>query len=156
MSCPYYTWRSDYYCMKSGNYVKEDIYYKHCRNYDYDYCPIYKGQPASSGGCYLTSACVEAMGLPDDCMELTTLRNFRDNWLANQPGGKEEIQRYYEVAPGIVAAIQTKETAKKIFADIYSGLVRPCVVLIQDRRMNEAWTLYRDTTERLKSDYLSG
>lgn len=152
MSCPYYTWRSDYYCTKNHSYVNEDVYYKHCRNYDYDYCPIYKDQP-TSGGCYLTSACVEAMGLPDDCLELTTLRDFRDNWLAHQPGGKEEIKRYYEVAPAIVAAIHTKENAKEIFNEIYNKLVLPCVALIQEGKKEEAWKLYRDQTERIKEKY---
>ena len=41
MSCPYYTWRSDFYCTKQHNYVNEDVYYKYCRNYDYSGCPVY-------------------------------------------------------------------------------------------------------------------
>ncbi|MBR2489972.1 MAG: hypothetical protein IKB65_00615 [Ruminiclostridium sp.] len=153
MSCPYYTWRSDFYCTKKQGYVNEDVYYKHCRNYDYDYCPIYKGSDSSSGGCYLTSACVEAKGLPDDCMELTTLRRFRDTWLANQPGGKEEIQLYYQVAPAIVTAIQAKKNAKEIFDDIYRSLILPCVTLIQEGKMDETWKLYRETTEKLQAQY---
>lgn len=41
----------------------------------------------NSSGCYLTSACVNAKGLPDDCEELTVLRNFRD-------GGTEHTVNY--------------------------------------------------------------
>lgn len=152
MSCKYYYWDGDYYCSRTKERVDEDWYYKYCRNYDYDDCPIYKGQ-YSSGGCYLTSACVEAKGLPDDCPELTTLRRFRDTWLANQPGGKEEIQHYYQVAPAIVAAIQTKENAKEIFDDIYRSLILPCVTLIQEGKMDETWKLYRETTEKLQAQY---
>ncbi|MBR3751831.1 MAG: hypothetical protein IKK50_01715 [Ruminiclostridium sp.] len=132
--------------------MNEDLYYKHCRNYDYDYCPIYKGEQ-SSGGCYLTSACVEAMGKADDCAELTVLRDFRDNWLAHQLGGKEEIDRYYEMAPEIVRAIHAEEKSKEIFSEIYSELVLPCIDLIQDGQMHKAWKLYRDVTERLSKDY---
>ena len=87
MSCPYYTWRSDFYCTKQHNYVNEDVYYKYCRNYDYSGCPVY-GDAGSSTGCFLTSACVEAMNLPDDCEELMILRKFRDTWLVKQPGGQ--------------------------------------------------------------------
>ena len=105
MSCPYYTFRSnDYYCTKNEDYVNSDVYYKYCRKYDYDDCPIYKGD-SSSGGCYLTSACVEARGLPDDCMELQTLRDFRDNWLKQQPCGQDEVAEYYATAPRIVDKI---------------------------------------------------
>ena len=153
MSCPYYAWRSGYYCLKKQGDVNEDLYYKHCRNYDYDYCPIYKGEQ-SSGGCYLTSACVEAMGKPDDCLELTTLRNFRDTWLVEQPGGKEEIQRYYEVAPVIVERIRQKGNPGKLFEEIYQTLVAPCVALIQCGKMAETWKLYRAETEKLEKTYL--
>ena len=80
MSCSYYTFRQgDYYCTKKSDYVNEDVYYKYCRNWDYSDCPVYKGD--TSGGCYLTSACMYSKGLPDDCYELETLRNFRDTWL---------------------------------------------------------------------------
>lgn len=72
MSCPFYWYNHHYACRKTGQDVNEDTYYKYCRNYDYDDCPIYKGN--DSGGCFLTSACTEARGLPDDCHELTVLR----------------------------------------------------------------------------------
>ena len=71
MSCSYYTFRQgDYYCTKKSDYVNEDVYYKYCRNWDYSDCPVYKGD--TSGGCYLTSACMYSKGLPDDCYELET------------------------------------------------------------------------------------
>lgn len=96
MSCAYYTFRNnDYYCLKKGDYVNSDVYQRYCKNYSYDECPIYKGNP-DSGGCYLTTACVEAKGLPDDCEELTILRDFRDHWLKKQPGGAEEIAEYHQ------------------------------------------------------------
>ena len=54
----------------------------------------HSGHGSSSGtdGCYLTSACVMAKGLPDHCEELETLRVFRDEYLAGQPGGRAEIE----------------------------------------------------------------
>ena len=56
----------------------------------------HSGHGSSSGtdGCYLTSACVMAKGLPDHCEELETLRVFRDEYLAGQPGGRAEIEQY--------------------------------------------------------------
>ena len=86
MSCPFYWYNHHYACRKTGQDVNEDTYYKYCRNYDYDDCPIYKGN--DSGGCFLTSACTEARGLPDDCHELTVLRSFRDGYLRSQPEGE--------------------------------------------------------------------
>ena len=95
MSCSYYIWRSEYYCTKKEERVDEDHYRIYCRDYSYSDCPIYKSD-SSSGGCYLTSACTAAMGLPDDCEELSILRRFRDEWLSKQPGGKETLKSITE------------------------------------------------------------
>lgn len=37
-----------------------------------------------SGGCFVTTACVKMLGLPDDCREMTVLRNFRDSLLKTE------------------------------------------------------------------------
>lgn len=153
MSCPYYTFRqNDYYCTKKSDYVNSDVYYKYCRKYDYDDCPIYKGD-TSSGGCYLTSACVEAKGLPDDCMELTTLRDFRDNWLKNQPGGLAEVAEYYASAPQIVKKINELPTANDVWNDIYISLIIPCVDLIQKGEFSKTYELYKSWALKLAKQY---
>lgn len=153
MSCPYYTFRSnDYYCSKKSDYVNSDVYYKYCRNYDYSDCPIYKGD-TSSGGCYLTSACVVAKGLPDDCEELTVLRDFRDNWLKHQPGGLAEVAEYYAVAPQIVDNINGHHDAKEIWNRVFDDLVVPCVRCITDGRMEIAHSMYVNGARKLTSAF---
>ncbi len=47
------------------------------------------------GGCFITTACCEVLGLDDDCFELRTLRRYRDQVLAARPGGDADIARYY-------------------------------------------------------------
>lgn len=153
MSFPFYWWNSHYACRKSGKDVNEDIYYKYCRNYDYDDCPIYKGQ--DSGGCFLTSACVEAMGLPDDCYELTILRNFRDTYLAKQVSGKSEIAHYYHVAPVIVAHIRKRVDRVVIFEKIYNELVLPCVKMIEASKLSDAHRHYRDYVNMLEKQFIT-
>ena len=145
MSCQYYTFRqNDFYCTKSSDYVSQDVYRRYCRDYSYDECPIYRGDTGSGSiGCYLTSACMEAKGLPDDCRELTVLRAFRDGWLKNQPGGLAEVAEYYATAPGIVKKIKGKADAKLVWLRLYETLVCPCVALIQQGKMEEAHELYR-------------
>ena len=58
MGCSFYEFRSglfggDYYCIKKGEAVSSDIYYKYCRNYSYGDCPIYKS--SSSSSCFITT-----------------------------------------------------------------------------------------------------
>ena len=48
-------------------------------------------------GCFLTTACCEVLGLPDDCFELRTLRRYRDETLAAMPGGNAAIAAYYRI-----------------------------------------------------------
>lgn len=157
MSCPYYKFESrlfggDYYCIKQEKAVDTDIYDKYCRNYDYTDCPIYKHQ-SSSSGCFLTSACVTAKGLPDDCHELRTLRAYRDVWLSNADGGIAAISHYYIVAPKIVNAISKLPNSKDIYEMIYEKMVLPCVSLIEHEQYEEAYALYRNMTLQLAEEY---
>lgn len=158
MSCPFYKlessgwFSSDYYCIKQEKAVDSDTYYKYCRNYDYKNCPIYKHQ-SSSGGCFLTSACTAALGLPDDCHELTVLRNYRDSWLKQQPDGVTLIAHYYEVAPKIVEAIDKLDDRTDIWDAVYHELVMPCVKMIENGQYQEALELYRGMTIKIEAEY---
>lgn len=153
MSCSYYMFKSnDYYCAKKDDYVNSDVYYKYCRNYDYADCPIYKMD--SSGGCYLTSACMYAKGLPDDCYELETLRKFRDTWLKSTEEGKAVIKQYYEIAPKIVSAINDTKDSKSVYEMLYEKMVKPCVDFIEQNKYQETMELYRDMTLQLKKEYV--
>lgn len=155
MSCTYYWWNNHYACRKSGKDVDEDTYYKYCRNYDYGDCPIYKGKlPSESGNCYLTTACVVAKGLPDDCLELTTLRHFRDSFVLSSQEGKEDIAHYYSVAPKIVSEIEKRSNSEEIFSNIYNELVCPCVDLISRGALADAYIYYKKYSLMLESTYV--
>lgn len=147
--CFYYAWKyGDYYCQKKEERIPDDIYQKYCKNYNYGDCPIYRGED-SSGGCFLTSACVEAMGLADDCYELTVLRRFRDTYLQSRAEGGALIRKYYEAAPEIVRKIKRKSDCGAIWQEIYREMVQPCVLLIEKGRYEEALEYYKNKTERL-------
>lgn len=153
MSCPYYWYNyNSYACRKSGKDVNEDTYYKYCRNYDYGDCPIYKGNDTS--GCYLTSACVEAKGLADNCRELTVLRAFRDGYMRTTSTGAADICEYYHTAPVIVEKIKALPNAKEIFDRIYSELVLPCVEMIESGKHEEAYAAYKNYTRKLQAQYI--
>lgn len=156
--CRYYYYDSGYSCSlkreKEGNSsIDSDTVHRYCWGYDYEGCPRYKNRDSSSGSCFLTSACVEAKGLPDDCRELTVLRGFRDSYLAGIEGGKAEICEYYHIAPAIVSNIKARPDSLKIFERIYNELVMPCVEFINEGKNEEAHKLYRSYTLLLKGEY---
>ena len=101
--------------------------------------------------CFLTSACVHARGLPDDCAELTVLRRYRDGYLRNRVGGEDAIRKYYETAPGIVAKINRMPEAEAIWNSVYEDTILPCVAMIKGNRMEDAFELYRSCVLRLES-----
>lgn len=139
-------WGGKGYCTHWGKYVWGDQLERGCRYYE-------SGGSSSSGGCYLTSACVRAKGLPDDCEELTVLRRFRDEYLRNQNGGAEDIEHYYAVAPQIVDAINARTDSKTIWMRVYDELVKPCVEMIHKNRLQEAYNHYKAYSLSLEQGY---
>ena len=105
-------------------------------------------------GCYLTTACIEAMQLPDDCYELQTLRKFRDDFVAQMPDGRKMIEEYYETAPEIVIAINAKGNGNEIFKGLFSE-INDIVLLIEDGKSAEAVLAYRNLTLSHKNKYLN-
>ena len=158
--CSYYYYDNGYCCSlkreKEGrSSIDEDTVKKYCWGYHYSDCPRYKDRDSSSSGCFLTSACTEARGLPDDCEELTTLRKFRDGYMKTLPQGQTDICEYYRIAPAIVAKIHSMHNARSIFDQIYTELVLPCVKLIQSNKNEEAYTKYCNYVRSLQEQYMA-
>lgn len=156
--CRYYYYDAGYSCAlkreKEGySSISSDDVHRYCWGYHYEECPRYK-RYGSSGGCFLTTACVEAKGLPDDCDELQTLRSFRDTYLRSLDGGEEEIAEYYLAAPKIVESIKKRSDSAMVFDKIYNELVKPCVALIKAGDNQGAHELYKSYTLHLKQEYI--
>lgn len=103
--------------------------------------------------CFLTTACVTTLGKPDNCIELTTLRNFRDTILINMAGGQEMIKEYYTIAPSIVKNINTKANKKEIYLNLYNEMITPVMQNIEQNNYTGAVDIYRNYTFKLKTTY---
>ena len=62
--------------------------------------------------------------------------------------------RYYQIAPGIVAAINQRKDAAKIWNRVYDELVEPCVRMIHEGKDEEAYRLYKAYTLSLSDEIL--
>lgn len=107
-----------------------------------------------SSGCFITTACIEAKGLPENCPELNTLKAFRDEYVKNLPFGEQAIHEYYEIAPQIIALINRTENPKKVYLYLYDHLVLKFVELIQSGKNEEAFKNYIRIVNELKRNYL--
>jgi hypothetical protein len=109
----------------------------------------------SDSGCYLTTACVDVMGLSDDCFELGVLRRFRDRVLLPTCHGRKAVEEYYRIAPEIVKAVEEQEgdNAQRVWHWVYND-IRRAVSLVLSGNFEEAFRHYQEMTLRLRKKYL--
>ena len=67
----------------------------------------------------------KALGLPDDCEALTTLRRFRDEVMLKSHSGRRDVAKYYATAPAVVATIDRLPNAPAIYRSIYGEYLSP-------------------------------
>ena len=112
-----------------------------------------KGKVGEEKGiCFLTTACVEHAGLPDDCPELQLMRKFRDEYIRLLPDGSNLIEDYYRTAPLIVQRIKSGMDADAVLENLLST-VRSVVELIQAGRKSEALAVCKKEFQILKERY---
>jgi hypothetical protein len=97
------------------------------------------------GNCFLTTACCELVGLPDDCFELSVLRRDRDTVLPALPGGRAEAALYYALAPAILSGLHGRGRGRRLLP-LYFTHILPCVAM--------AWLGFGDLTRRRYRDML--
>lgn len=106
-----------------------------------------------SGGCYLTTACVNSVGLSNDCLELQVLRRFRDKVLMQDPKGKRAVGEYYRVAPEIVNAVNAQRNSEEIWKSTYRN-IQQAVSLVLSGDFENAFRHYQKMTLDLKKRVL--
>ncbi len=113
-----------------------------------------KSSSSSSGsGCFLTSACVKTAGLADNCLELTVLRKFRDEYVRRLPDGEALLATYYADAPRIVSAIAGSSASETEYRAIFSA-IQNCIHSIARGDNNGAFATYKSLFLRLSITYL--
>ena len=109
---------------------------------------------SSSGGCFVTTATLQEVDTKDDGKELTTFRDFRDNYLKNKSYGPALVRDYYNTAPNVVAEIDSRENYKQLYKDIWKEHLRPINRLIEKGDNAEATSKYMLMMEELKERFL--
>jgi hypothetical protein len=103
-------------------------------------------------GCFMTTACCEALGLADDCFELRTLRRYRDRVLATRPGGVADIAAYYELAPLILARLPREARSERL-RSVYARYILPAALAARLGLNALAYQLYVRMLGTLARDF---
>ncbi len=143
--CRYYDenerWGSKGYCTYYKSYVYPDD--RTCNHYQ-----------EISGGCFFTSACCEHFGKPDNCYELTVLRNYRDTYMKALPYGVELIQEYYHIAPTIIEKINNSNNTSDEYENIYHTIEK-CISFIEAAENDKALNEYKNMILYYKNKYIN-
>ncbi len=110
-----------------------------------------KGVEQAATSCYLTTAACDAVGLPDDCWELQTLRRFRDTVLPQLSDGNADIAHYYAEAPAALARLRQQPDAQTQLLKIYWQTILPCALLAKMGAHKRCHRRYRKQHRKLVS-----
>lgn len=105
--------------------------------------------------CYITTAVCKSQGKPDDCYELSAFRSFRDDYLMKTEEGKRLVDEYYDIAPGIVMAINMERYPEKMYDRIYERYLLPCLHSIESGKREECRERYVFMVRELEDKYLN-
>ena len=140
-----------YHCGSCANYEFEDEDKKNkCRHYDSyyymndswnSYWTESSDVSESPSGCYLTTACCEYKGLPDNCEVLELLRVFRDSVLDRTIIGHSLKMQYYETSPKLLTKLENRTDKNTILAWLYEETLK-VVELIKGGYEKEAISQY--------------
>jgi hypothetical protein len=92
-----------------------------------------------SANCYITTAVVDYLGLPDDCKALTVLRRFRDTYIV---AGGDPSDNYYRVAPTVVNRLSLAPDRELHLASL-AATISEAVEEIEAGRNDNAYNLYK-------------
>ena len=113
-------------------------------------CSHYVKTDSSSGGCFVTTACCEHYGLPDDCLQLTMMRTLRDRYMRYTDEGRRMIDEYYKTAPRIVEKLNASSNQDEVYSYIYTCL-NDCVSLVKNEQDEEAMRAYYHMFEEVRN-----
>jgi hypothetical protein len=100
-----------------------------------------KEKGASDEGCFITTACVKYYGMKDNCYQLETLRNFRDNYLLLNTNDQAIVKKYYRIAPIIVDFLNKHPNKDNLYKEIFNKINEACL-LIENKKNEKAKILY--------------
>lgn len=96
----------------------------------------------SSDDCFITTACVKYFRLDDDCYQLASLREFRDNYLMKSENGRKLVAEYYRIAPTIVAELEKDAQRNTLFETVFKNINDACTA-IRDKQYTKAKRIYK-------------
>ena len=112
------------------------------------------GSSSSDSGacCYITTACLDAMGLPIDSLEMRAMKTLTKEHILKSFSGKRDYILYGRKAPKVVEAIKTRSDSNEIWKVVYETL-REITSTVLSMDYGKAHQQYRELVLGLESKY---
>lgn len=116
-------------------------------------CPNGGSHSWTTGDCFITTAVCGTLGAPDDCKELTMIRNFRDTRLKPlMEDGEQLVKDYYRIGPIIVDLI-AKDKDSSVYSRLFTEYIKPCCEHIEHQNWEQAKLTYIKMVQELCEKY---
>ncbi len=110
------------------------------------------GSSDSGACCYITTACLDAMDLPIDSLEMKAMKTLTKEHILKSFSGKRDYILYGRKAPNVVQAIRARSDSHEIWERVYETL-REITSTVFSRDYGKAHQQYRDLVLGLESKY---
>ena len=121
-----------FWCEKRLEYMYADSAecWRFCKAYSRDESEAksyydYSVSKQSSGGCYLTTATCDILGLEDKNLYLQTFRRFRKDYLQKNPKGLPILNEYDTVGPIIAHKLKNDKNRKTVALHMLKDYIHP-------------------------------
>lgn len=117
-----------------------------------DYESIYGGFKQKL--CFVTTAVCQGLHKPQDCRELTMMKQYRDEYLLRQENGEALIREYYDIAPTIVKRIAKEASPEEKYLYLWNRYIKKCVDLLEQNRNEQCRDVYETMMSELREEYM--
>lgn len=132
--------------------------YRFCKDYNRDHsvanCAYqYSVEHSRNSSCYLTTMLCSILKMNDNNPFLSTMRNFRNNYLSKNEKYKPILVEYDIIGPEIAKNLNNDTLKYQIAANMFFKYIKPITKLIKSEKNEEAINQYINMTNTLKSFY---
>ena len=110
------------------------------------------GSGSSGACCFITTACLRALNLPEDSLELRAMKTLTKEHILASRRGKRDYILYGRIAPQVVETIESRNDSREIWKSVY-GRLQGITQLVSDGAYEEGYRSYKSLVRDLRQAY---
>ncbi len=141
-------WSDTYYCNKKYRGGYHSLQERGCSDY-----VVNQSLQKDNSSCYITTIVCNILGYCDNCELLTSLRNFRENFLRINPKYHDLLIEYDLIGPQISEELLNLKNNKQYCLGLVKYFLIPCTEAIKSGRFDDAIAIYINMVNSLTEEF---